>query len=61
MDGQFIGLLALCGTMVGVLVWIIKEQHKTMRNHLVHIQTILDRLPCRSKDKCPEKKDADLH
>ncbi len=56
MDGQFIGLLALCGTMVGVLVWIIKEQTKTIRNHLVHIQTILDRLPCRSKDKCPEKK-----
>ncbi len=56
MDGQFIGLLALCGTMVGVLVWIIKEQTKTIRNHLVHIQSILDRLPCRSKEKCTDEK-----
>jgi hypothetical protein len=56
MDGQDIGLLALCGSMLGVLSWIIKEQTKTIRNHLIHIQSILDRLPCRSKDKCPEKK-----
>lgn len=55
-----LGILALCGTMVGVLVWVIrsqrgtiKDQQKTINNHLHNLQSSIDRLPCRNRPACP--------
>ena len=53
MDSHTMGILALCGTMVGVLVWIIKEQSKTIQNHLRHLQSAVDSLPCKTGVGCP--------
>jgi len=39
--------------MVAVLVWIIKDQQKVIRNHLTHIQSRLDSLPCNRGVGCP--------
>lgn len=54
MEAVVIGILALCGAMVGVLVWIIKYQAKIIRNDLTHIQTRLDSLPCSRGAGCSE-------
>ena len=32
-----LGIMALCVTMVGVLVWIVKNQQGTINNHLHHL------------------------
>ena len=49
-----IAILALCGSMVGVLIWIIKGQHKIIHNGLRHVQDAVLTLPCRSRPDCPE-------
>ena len=49
-----LGIMALCGTMVGALVWIIKGQQTTINNHLRHLQSSIDTLPCRTRADCPE-------
>ena len=53
MEADTIGILALCGSMVGVLCWIIKYQAKMISNHLTSIQRSLDSLPCRRGADCP--------
>jgi len=43
----------LIAAMGGVLVWIIKAQWKTIHNHLSHMQSSIDRLPCVDPEECP--------
>lgn len=50
------GAFGLCVLMLSLLSWIIKRQANTIDNHLDHIQTTLDSLPCRTGAQCPEKK-----
>ena len=54
-----LGIMALCVTMVGVLVWIVKNQQGTINNHLHHLQSSVDSLPCNRKKTCPEGLDGD--
>ncbi len=51
------GAFGLCVIMLALLSWIIKDQSKTIRNHLRHIQSRLDSLPCNRGADCPEGKE----
>ena len=54
-----IGVLALCASMVAVLVWIIKSQQMIIHNGLKHVQNAILKLPCHESADCPEDHDGD--
>ena len=53
MEADTIGILALCGSMIGVQCWIIKYQAKMIFNDLRHLKSKVDSLPCQPWADCP--------
>jgi len=51
------GALGLCGAMLGIQFWVIKNAFALLRiitSDIKHIQRSVDTLPCRRGVPCPE-------
>lgn len=47
------GAFGLCVLVIGILAFVVKRLLAIITNHLSHLQTSIDSLPCKTGDGCP--------
>ena len=51
------GAFGLCVLVIGILAYTVKTLLGIISNHLSHIQTSIDSLPCKRGEGCPVEDD----
>lgn len=46
------GAFGICVLVIGILGYTVKQLLSTITNHLTHIQTSIDSLPCKNGASC---------